>query len=87
MKMTKQKLTKEQRKKLALEKYEKVIAPAYEEYEKVKELAYEKYVKVIAPAYEKYQEEYKKIDSEPDEIPEIIEQDGIRYKRIMESEK
>jgi len=85
--MTKQKLTKEQRKDLALEEYWKVEQQAYKKYKKVKQPAWEKYLKVIDLAYNKYEEECKKIDSEPDEIPEIIEQDGIRYKRIMESEK
>jgi len=74
--MNKQKLTKEQRKELALNEYLKVKQPAWNEYEKVRELALEKYL-----------EECIKIDSEPDEIPEIIEHNGIRYKRIMESEK
>jgi len=74
--MKKQKLTKQQRKELALEKYKEVEQQAYKKYKKVKQ-----------PAYKKYQEECEKIDSEPDEIPEIIEHNGIRYKRIMESEK
>jgi len=108
MKMTKQKLTKEQRKDLALEEYWKVAVPAYEEYEKVeqqalkkyekvkqpawkkyekvRDLAYKKYKKVRELALEKYKEEYKKIDSEPDEIPEIIEHNGRKYK-LIEGEK
>jgi len=85
--MTKQKLTKKQRKELAWKEYEKFRKPAWKEYEKFRKLAWKKYKKFIGPAYRKYLEECKKIDSEPDEIPEIIEQDGIRYKRIMESEK
>ena len=85
--MKKQKLTKQQRKELALEKYKEVEQQAYKKYKKVKQPAYKKYQEDIGSAYEKYKEECKKIDSEPDEIPEIIEHNGIRYKRIMESEK
>jgi len=78
--MKKQKLTKKQRKELALEKYKKVEQQAYEKYKKVQQ-----------PAYKKYQEECEKINAEPDEIPdeipEIIEHNGRKYKLIEESEK
>ena len=74
--MNKQKLTKEQRKKLAWKEYEKVEELVLKEGRKLKDLAGKKYL-----------EECRKINAEPDEIPEIIEQNGIRYKRIMESEK
>jgi len=86
MKMTKQKLTKKQRKKLALEKYEKVIAPALNEHEKAQALSWKKFEKVAVPAYEEYEKECEKIDSEPDEIPEIIEHNGRKYK-LIEGEK
>ena len=78
------KLTKEQRKDLAWEKYLKVQEPAWKKYEKVNEPAWEKYLKVKEPAWEKYEKECEEIDKEPKEIPEIIEQNGIKYKRIEE---
>ena len=49
-----------------------------------KDLAREKYEKVEKPAFEKYRKEYDEINNEPEEIPEIIEQNGIKYKRIEE---
>jgi len=89
------KLTKQQRKELAYKKYEKAIKPALEKYEKAENLAFKKYKKVEKlakneyekvgePALKKYKKEIEKIDAEPDEIPEIIEKNGRKYKLIEE---
>jgi len=67
------KLTKEQRKKIALEEYLKIKNPAYEEYEKIQN-----------PALEEYKKKIKEIDNEPEEIPEIIEQNGRKYRLVEE---
>jgi len=78
------KLTKQQRKDLAYEKYLKVEKLAWKKYEKVKGPALKKNEKVKEQALEKYWKERKEIDNETEEIPEIIEQNGIKYKRIEE---
>ena len=60
----KTKLTKRQRKDLALKEYDKIIDPAYKEYRK------------------KIQE----IDNEPEEVEQIIEHNGHKYKLIEEKQ-
>ena len=84
--MKKQKLTKEQRKELAWEKYWKVKELVLKEGRKARELALKKGRKLTELALDKCLEECEKIDAEPDEIPEIIEQNGRKYK-LIKSEK
>lgn len=67
------KLTKEQRKEMAYKEYLKIITPALEEYLKIK-----------IPAYKEYRKKIKEIEDEPEEIPEIIEQNGRKYRLIEE---
>jgi CRISPR/Cas system CSM-associated protein Csm4 (group 5 of RAMP superfamily) len=67
------KLTKEQRKEIAWKEYKKIENPAYKEYEKIEN-----------PAYEEYKKKIKEIDKEPEEIPEIIEQNGRKYRLVEE---
>lgn len=74
------KLTKEQRKEMAWEEYKKIKDSAYEEYKKIENPALEEYLKIKIPAYEEYLKKIKEIDKEPEEIPEIIEQNGKKYK-------
>ena len=78
------KLTKQQRKDLALKEYEKIEGPAWKEYEKIKDLAYKEYEKIQEPALTEYVKKCEEIDAEeiPEEIPEVIEQNGRKYKRI-----
>ncbi len=67
------KLTKEQQKEMAREEYLKITSPALEEYLKIK-----------VPAYKEYLKKIKEIDKEPEEIPEIIEQNGRKYRLVEE---
>ena len=67
------KLTKEQRKEIALKEYLKIKSTALEEYKKIKNTAWEKYKKKI-----------KEIEDEQEEIPEIIEQNGRKYRLVEE---
>ena len=67
------KLTKGQRKKMAYEEYKKIENPAYTEY-----------LKIERPAWAEYLKKIKKIDKEPEEIPEIIEQNGRKYRLVEE---
>lgn len=67
------KLTKEQRKKIARE-----------EYEKIENLAYKEYEKIINPAYKEYLKKIKEIDKELEEIPEIIKLNGRTYRLVEE---
>ena len=62
----------------------KIKNPAYEEYEKIENTAYEEYKKIQNPAYEEYKKKIKEIDKEPEEIPEIIEQNGRKYRLVEE---
>ncbi len=89
------KLTKEQRKEIALEEYlkientvleeyKRIKNKAYEEYKKIKNTAYEEYKKIENLAYEEYNKKIKEIDKEPEEIPEIIEQNGRTYRLVEE---
>ncbi len=78
------KLTKEQRKKMALKEYLKIKYTAYEEYKKIINPAYEEYEKIENPAYEEYLKKIKEIEDEPEEIPEIIEQNGRKYRLVEE---
>ncbi len=76
------KLTKEQRKEMAYEEYKKIENPAYEEYLKIQNTAWEKYEKIQNPALEEYKKKIKEIEDEPEEIPEIIEQNGRKYRLV-----
>jgi len=67
------KLTKEKRKEIAWKEYLKIENPAYKEYEKIE-----------TPAYEEYKKKIKEIEDEPEEIPEIIEQNGRKYRLVEE---
>ena len=67
------KLTKEQRKEIA-----------WEEYEKIKNPAYEKYKKIQNTVHKEYQKKIKEINDETEEIPEIIEQNGRKYRLVEE---
>ena len=89
------KLTKEQRKKMAYEEYEKIRNQSYEEYKKIKitaleeylkikNPALEEYLKIETPAYEEYRKKIKEIEGEPEDIPEIIEQNGRKYRLVEE---
>ncbi len=78
------KLTKEQRKERAWEEYLKIESPAYEEYEKIRDTAWEEYLKIKKPAWEEYFKKIKEIDDEPEEIPEVIEQNGRTYRLVEE---
>jgi len=89
------KLTKEQRKEIAYKEYLKIKNPAYEEYEKIKNTAWEEYLKIQNtayeecekienPAYEEYRKKIKEIEDDPEEIPEIIEQNGRKYRLVEE---
>ena len=66
-------MNKEQRKEMAWEEYLKIENPAWEEYLKIK-----------IPAYKEYLKKIKEIDKEPEEIPEIIKQNGRKYRLIEE---
>jgi vacuolar-type H+-ATPase subunit E/Vma4 len=68
------KLTKEQRKEMAYEEYQKIRSPAWEEYEKIRNTAWKEYKKIENPAREEYVKKIKEIEDEPEDIPEIIEQ-------------
>lgn len=57
---------------------------AWKEYEKIRDLSYKKYNKIIKLAYEKYQKVIEEIDNYPEEIPEIIEQNGRKYRLVEE---
>lgn len=50
--------------------------------QKRKDLAWKEYKKIRNPALKEYLKKRNEIDAEPDEIPEIIEQNGVKYKRI-----
>ena len=78
------KLTKEQRKEMAWEEYLKIKNPAWKKYEKIENPAYEEYEKIQNPALEEYKKKIKEIDNEPEEIPEIIEQNGRKYRLVEE---
>ena len=78
------KLTKEQRKKMAYEEYLKIKNPALEEYKKINNQAWEEYLKIETPAYKEYKKKIKEIEDEPEEIPEIIEQNGRKYRLVEE---
>ena len=78
------KLTKEQRKEMAWEEYLKIESPAYEEYKKIANPAWEEYEKIKNPALEEYKKKIKEIEDEPEEIPEIIEQNGRKYRLVEE---
>ncbi len=78
------KLTKEQRKEMAWEEYQKIENPALEEYKKIVNTAWEEYEKIKNTAYEEYKKKLKEIDKEPEEIPEIIEQNGRKYRLVEE---
>ena len=89
------KLTKEQRKEMAHKeylkirnsaekKYLKIINPTWEEYKKIQNPAYEEYQKIINITWEEYKKKIKEIDDEPEEIPEIIEQNGRKYRLVEE---
>ena len=78
------KLTKEQRKEIAWEEYLKIQNTAFEEYEKIQNTALEEYLKIQNTAFEEYEKKIKKIDKEPEEIPEIIEQNGRKYRLVEE---
>jgi len=67
------KLTKEQRKEIAWKEYLKIENPAYKEYEKIEN-----------PAYKEYKKKIKEIEDEQEEIPEIIEQSGRKYRLVEE---
>jgi len=56
MTKTNQKLTKDQRKNIA-----------YEEYEKAREPAWKEYMKIDIPAWKKYQKKCDEINNEPEE--------------------
>lgn len=66
--MTKQKLTKEQRKELAWKEYLKIVEPAHKEFHKIEK-----------PAHKEYQKKCEEIDNE---VEEIIEHNGRKYKLI-----
>jgi len=85
--MTTQKLTKEQRKEIALKEYKKIINPAYEEYEKIKDTAYKEYLKIDRPAWKEYLRKCEEINNEPEEVEEIIEHKGRKYKLVEELAK
>lgn len=70
------KLTKEQRKEMALKEYLKITITALKEYEKITNTAYEICKKKIKEIYNDY--------NEPEEIPEIIEQNGRKYRLVEE---
>ena len=70
---TTQKLTKDQRKNIA-----------YEEYEKAREPAWKEYQKIDMPAWEEYEKKCKEIDDEPEEVEEIKIIDGRKYKLVEE---
>ena len=87
------KLTKEQRKERAYKEYEKIVNPAYEEYqkirntawkeyEKIRNTAYKEYEKIQNPALEEYKKKIKEMEDEPEEIPEVIEQNGRKYRLV-----
>jgi len=95
MTTTNQKLTKDQRKTIAYKKYAKIANPAWKEYMKIRDIAYKKYNKIRDTAYEEYEKinnpankEYRKkikeIDNEPEEVEEIIEHKGRKYKLVEE---
>ena len=52
--------------------------------EQRKEIAWEEYLKIQNTAFEEYEKKIKKIDKEPEEIPEIIEQNGRKYRLVEE---
>jgi hypothetical protein len=75
---------KEQRKEMAYEEYLKIKNPAWEEYKKIENPAYTEYLKIERPAWAEYLKKIKEIDKEPEEIPEIIEQNGRKYRLVEE---
>ena len=96
--MKTQKLTKKQRKEIAYEEYGKIQVIAYKKYEKINKPALKEYQKIVNPVYKEYEKirklawkEYKKkckeIDNEPEEVEEIIEHKGRKYKLVEELAK
>jgi len=65
--------TKEERKQEAREECDKIINKAYKEYDKI-----------VSPALEEYEKKCEEIDNE---IEEIIEKNGRKYKLIEEDVK
>ena len=78
------KLTKEKRKEIAWKEYLKIKNTASEEYEKIENTAYEEYKKIQNPAWKEYEKKIKEIDEEPEDTPEIIEQNGRKYRLVEE---
>lgn len=52
--------------------------------EQRKEMAWEEYKKIENPAWKEYQKKIKEIEEEPEEIPEVIEQNGRKYRLVEE---
>ncbi len=50
--------------------------------EQRKEIAYKEYEKIENPAYKEYKKKIKEIEDDPEEIPEIIEQNGRKYRLV-----
>ena len=93
----KTKLTKEQRKELAWEVYEKISDSVEKKYRKIKGLSeyeYKKitdpdwraYKKIIDSAWEECMKKLEEIDNEPEEVEQIIEHKGHKYKLIEEKQ-
>jgi len=49
-----------------------------------KDLSYKEYLKIQEPAYEAHKIKCEEIDAEPDEVEEIIEHKGHKYKLVEE---
>ena len=84
MTTTNQKLTKEERKAIAYEEYEKSRAPAWKEYEKIINPALKEYEKIRKLAWKEYEKKCKEIDDEPEEVEKIKIIDGRKYKLVEE---
>ena len=78
----KQKLTKQERKNLALKEYKKIEETGWKEYEKNKEPFYREYEKIRDSGWKEYEKKCEEIDSEPEEPKKIKIKDGHKYKLV-----